>query len=52
MKRVTLLTALTLTGCAWAGSRSPDYVVRLDLDRIAAQTSARGSSPGFSTVPH
>ena len=48
MIRAALLATLALAaaGCA----AEPDYVVRLDLDEIAARTAARDSSPGFTSL--
>jgi len=48
MTRLLLLTALALALAACAAQRTPSYVVRLDLDRIEAQTAAR--DPGFATL--
>ena len=42
------LLSLALAACVEQASRS--YVVRLDLDRIAAQTAERDASPGFTSV--
>ena len=47
MPRFALLAALALAGCAQS---TPRYVVRLDLDQIAAHTSAKDHQPGF-TLP-
>jgi hypothetical protein len=47
MTRAASLAALTLAIGACTQS-TPSYVVRLDLDRIAAQTQAR--QPGFTMV--
>lgn len=53
MTRPASLAALTLALAACTQSTqstqsTPSYVVRLDLDRIAAQTQAR--QPGFTMV--
>jgi hypothetical protein len=48
MNRLVYLAALTLALTACAARPTPRYVVRLDLDRIAAQTAAR--NPGFTTL--
>ena len=37
-----------LAGCA--GGQGQSYPVRLDLERIAAETAARSPTPGFSTL--
>ena len=47
MTRPGSLAALTLALAACTQS-TPSYVVRLDLDRIAAQTQTR--QPGFTMV--
>jgi hypothetical protein len=49
MTRLVSLGALTLALAACSHS-TPRYVVRLDLDRIAAQTNARDHRPGFTTL--
>ena len=43
-----VVMSLAAASCAAHGSRS--YVVRLDLDRIAAQTAERDASPGFTSL--
>jgi hypothetical protein len=48
MTRLASLAALALALAACAAQSTPRYVVRLDLDRIAAQTAAR--NPGFTTL--
>jgi hypothetical protein len=48
MVRAALLCALALAAAACAAE--PDYVVRLDLDEIAARTAARDISPGFTSL--
>jgi hypothetical protein len=47
MVRMASFAALALAGCAQS---TPRYVVRLDLDQIAAHTSAKDRQPGF-TLP-
>ena len=49
MNRVIPL-ALALASSACADEDSGKYVVRLDLDQIAAETSARDAAPGFETL--
>ena len=44
---ICLAVSLALTACS-AGSRD-DYVIRLDLDRIEADT-AQKTSPGFTAL--
>ena len=48
MTRLVCLAALMLALAACAARPTPRYVVRLDLDRIEAQTAAR--NPGFTTL--
>ena len=48
MLRTLSLAALALGLAACAAQSTPRYVVRLDLDRIAAQTAAK--QPGFTTL--
>ena len=51
MIRAWTLAAVVIGLAACAGERSRDYVVRLDLDKIAADTAKRdASSPGFETL--
>jgi len=50
MVRPALLMALALSSSACASDESRDYVVRLDLDEIAAQTAERDASPGFASL--
>ena len=43
---------IALGTLAFAGCPShPRYVVRLDLDRIAAQTAVNDRQPGFTLLP-
>ena len=49
MNRVIPL-ALALASSACADEDSGKYVVRLDLDQIAAETAARDAAPGFETL--
>jgi hypothetical protein len=48
MARLIFLAALALAGSACSGA--PSYVVRLNLDQIAADTAARDSAPGFASL--
>ena len=48
MVRLIAFAALALAGCAQS---TPRYVVRLDLDQIAAHTAAKDHQPGFTTLP-
>ena len=48
MLRQLCLVTLTLAVAACAAQRTPRYVVRLDLDRIAAQSAAK--QPGFTIL--
>ena len=48
MIRAPLLASLALALSACAAE--PDYVVRLDLDEIAARTAERAASPGFASL--
>jgi hypothetical protein len=50
MIRALILAALAagMTACAAEPSRA--YVVRLDLEQIAADTATRDTSPGFATL--
>ena len=50
MTRACTLAALAFALAACAAERSQDYVVRLDLDKIAADTAKRDASPGFDTL--
>ena len=50
MIRACPLAVLAIALAACAAERSQDYVVRLDLDQIAADTAARDASPGFDTL--
>lgn len=50
MLRSFALAALMLAVTACAAKSTPRYVVRLDLDRIAAQTASKDSRPGFSEL--
>jgi len=45
MLRQLCLVTLTLAVAACAAQRTPRYVVRLDLDRIAAQSAADSGLP-------
>jgi len=49
MVRSAVIPALALVVAACAAEDRGDYVVRLDLDQIAAQTAARDAAPGFET---
>jgi len=48
MLRQFTLAVLALAVAACAAQRTPRYVVRLDLDRIAAQSAAK--EPGFTIL--
>jgi len=50
MVRSAVIPALALVVAACAAEDRGDYVVRLDLDQIAAQTAARDATPGFETL--
>jgi hypothetical protein len=50
MVRLAALSALTLALAACAAQGTPRYVVRLDLDRIAAHTAAKDHQPGFTQL--
>ena len=50
MIRACTLAATVVALAACAGERSRDYVVRLDLDKVAADTAKRDTSPGFDTL--
>ena len=50
MIRACTLAALAIALGACAAEQSQDYVVRLDLDQIAADTAERDASPGFDTL--
>ena len=50
MIRIVSVAILALAGAACAAERSREYVVRLDLDQIAAQTAARDHAPGFASL--
>jgi len=50
MIRAYALAALVIALAACAAEHSRDYVVRLDLDKIAAETAKRDASPGFDTL--
>ena len=46
-KTICLAALFALTACSVG--RREDYVIRLDLDRIAAET-AKETSPGFTSL--
>jgi hypothetical protein len=48
MLRQFFLAVLALAVAACAAQRTPRYVVRLDLDRIAEQSAAK--QPGFTIL--
>ena len=48
MIRLMSFATLSLALAACSVQSTPRYVVRLDLDKIAAQTAAR--DPGFATL--
>jgi len=48
MTRIMSIAALTLALAACTAQSTPRYVVRLNLERIAAQTKAR--DPGFTML--
>ena len=50
VNRPVILLALVLASSACADEASRKYVVRLDLDQIAAETVARDAAPGFETL--
>jgi hypothetical protein len=50
MVRSVAIMALALAASACAAEDPPSYVVRLDLDQIAAATAARDASPGFESL--
>jgi len=50
MIRAFTLAALAIALTACAAEHSRDYVVRLDLDKVAAATAKRDASPGFETL--
>jgi hypothetical protein len=50
MVRLVLIAALALAGSACAAEQSRKYLVRLDLEEIAAETAARAVAPGFESL--
>jgi hypothetical protein len=50
MARLLSFATLTLALSACAVQSTPRYVVRLDLDKIAAQTAAKDPNPGFTQL--
>jgi hypothetical protein len=50
MVRSAVVIAMALAAAACAEEKSREYVVRLDLDQIAAQTAARDAAPGFESL--
>jgi hypothetical protein len=52
MVRPALVVTAALAATACAAEPTPEYVVRLDLDQIAAATAARDrdTSPGFESL--
>ena len=50
MVRSAVVITLALAATACAAENSREYVVRLDLDQIAAQTAARDAAPGFESL--
>ena len=50
MLRLAAICAVALGLAACAARETPRYVVRLDLDRIAAHTAEKDRLPGFSTL--
>jgi hypothetical protein len=50
MVRFALFASVMAGLAACAAERTPRYVVRLDLDRVATQTSARDRGPGFALL--
>ena len=52
MVRPVFIVGMMFAVSACAAEPSRNYVVRLDLDKIAAQTAARDAAPGFSSLKH
>jgi hypothetical protein len=50
MARLAFLAAVSLGLAACAARETPRYVVRLDLDQVAARTAASDHRPGFTTL--
>ncbi len=50
MLRIESLGLIFLTLAACSQAERDNYVVRLDLDQIAADTVIRDTSPGFSAL--
>jgi hypothetical protein len=50
MKRPVAMVILALASTACAEDDPPPYVVRLDLDQVAAATAKRDASPGFESL--
>jgi hypothetical protein len=50
MTRALTLSALAISIAACAAEPSRAYVVRLDLEQIAAATAARDTAPGFASL--
>jgi hypothetical protein len=48
MKRIASLATLALLASVLFAERSRQYVVRVDLDEIAAPTADGAAQPGFS----
>jgi len=50
MMRKAVVIAAALAAGACAAEEPPQYVVRLDLEEIAAATAARDAAPGFESL--
>jgi len=50
MIRLMSFATLSLALAACSVQSTPRYVVRLDLDKIAAQTAAKSPKPGFTEL--
>jgi hypothetical protein len=50
MVRTFVLPVIVTAVAACGAASSRSYVVRLDLEQIAADTAARDASPGFTTL--
>ena len=50
MLRPITVVAVALAVSACAAQDTPQYVIRLDLEQIAAQTATRQAAPGFELL--